>query len=167
MENGKATSHLATQDEVVVPQVPDPENQAELPVPKTDNSIVAKDDCLAPVPWSGELGEDETDHECLDKAAKDGLKGHGDDGVGAAGGCLPGAVTYCVLGLQGKEEAGSEVVNLQDALVRLCYSFSKVTVKEGDDVIDGAKHDPGTIKTCSKHEDTMCPRSVEKCCVQV
>ena len=61
----------------------------------------------------GELGEDESNHEGLDETAKDCLEGHHNHGVRTLGGCLPGAVTYRVLGLQGEQEARGKVAHLK------------------------------------------------------
>ena len=76
---------------------------------------MAEDDRLAAVPRPGELGEDEAHHEGLDEAAEDSLEGHEDHGLGALGGGLPRAVADGVLGLEGEEEAGGEVLGAHDA----------------------------------------------------
>ena len=100
---------LGAKDEVVIPEVPDPDDEAKLPVPHVDDGVVAEDDCPASVPGSGELGEDEADHEGLYEAAEDGLEGHEDHGVGALGGGLAGSITDRVLRLQGEQEARGKV----------------------------------------------------------
>ena len=46
-------NHLGIEDKVVLPQVPDPDDEAELLVPHGDDCVVAEDDGLAPVSWSG------------------------------------------------------------------------------------------------------------------
>ena len=107
--------NLRAQDEVVVAQVANAKDETEAAVAQRDNRILAEDDRLGAAAGPRQLGEDEADHEGLDKAADDRLYGGNDHCVGALGGGLPAAVADGVLGLQGEEEAGREAVDLQDA----------------------------------------------------
>ena len=85
---------MSVQDEVVLPEVPDPDDETESPVPHGDGGVVTEDDRPAPVPGPGQLGEDHADHEGLDDAAEDGLEGHHDHRLGAVGGRLSVAVPW-------------------------------------------------------------------------
>ena len=110
-----AVAHLGVQDKVVLPEVADPDDETEPPVPHGDGGLVAKDDRLAPVPRSGQLGEDQADHEGLNDAAQHCLERHDEDGLRTVGCCLPGPVADGVLGLQGEEKYRGESVRLRDA----------------------------------------------------
>ena len=66
--HGCAVSHLSVQNKVVLPEVSDPDDETESPVPHGDGGLVTEDDRLAPVPRSGELGEDHAHHEGLNDA---------------------------------------------------------------------------------------------------
>ena len=76
-----AESHLSVQNEVVLPEVSDPDDETESPVPHGDGGLVTEDDRLTPVPRPRQLGEDHADHEGLDDAAQDRLEGHHDHGL--------------------------------------------------------------------------------------
>ena len=67
-------SHLSVQNKVVLPEVSDPDDETEPPVPHGDGGLVAEDDRLAPVPRSGQLGEDQTHHESLNDATQHRLE---------------------------------------------------------------------------------------------
>ena len=72
---------LGSQYEIIIPEVADPDDETEPPVPHGDGGLVAKDDRLAPVPRSGQLGEDQAHHEGLNDAAQHCLEGHDDHGL--------------------------------------------------------------------------------------
>ena len=63
------TRNLRAENEVVIPEVPDPPDEAELFVSEGDHGVVAEDDRLLPQLRPRELREDETDHEGLDETA--------------------------------------------------------------------------------------------------
>ena len=65
---------LCAENEVIVPEVPDPEDEAELLVSERDHSMVAEDDCLLSQLGSRELREDKTDHEGLNETTDNRLK---------------------------------------------------------------------------------------------
>ena len=89
----QAVSNLSVQNKVVLPEVSDPDDETESPVPHGDGGVVTEDDRLAPVPRSGELGEDHAHHEGLDDATQDRLERHDDHGLRAVGCSLSVAVT--------------------------------------------------------------------------
>ena len=43
---------LGAQDEIIIPEIADPDDQTKLSVPHVDNGMVAEDDCPASVPGS-------------------------------------------------------------------------------------------------------------------
>ena len=103
-------NHLSIEDKVVLSQVADPDDEAELLVPHGDDGVVAEDDGLAPVPRSRQFREHEADHEGLHDAAEDGLEADQDHGLRALGGRLPRAIADGVLRLQRVEETGTEAI---------------------------------------------------------
>ena len=103
-------NHLRIEDKVVLPQVPDPDDEAELLVPHGDDGIVAEDDGLAPVPRSRQFREHEADHEGLDDAAEDGLEAHQYHRLRALSRGLPRPVADGVLRLQRVEETGAKAI---------------------------------------------------------
>ena len=62
--------YLCSQDEVVVPEVPDPEDETELLVALGHHGVVAEDDGLLAELGPGQLGEHQAHHEGLDQAAQ-------------------------------------------------------------------------------------------------
>ena len=103
-------NHLGIEDKVVLPEVSDPDDEAELLVPHCDDCVVAEDDGLAPVPRSRQFREHEADHEGLYDAAEDGLEADQDHGLRALGRGLPRPVSDSVLRLQRVEETGAESI---------------------------------------------------------
>ena len=65
---------MSVQDEVVLSEVPDPDDETESPVPHGDGCVVTEDDRPAPVPGPGQLGKHQTHHEGLDDAAQNCLE---------------------------------------------------------------------------------------------
>ena len=65
---------LGAQNEIIIPEVSDPDDETESPVPHGDGGLVTEDDRLAPVPGPGQLGKHQTDHEGLDDAAQNCLE---------------------------------------------------------------------------------------------
>ena len=62
--------YLSSEDEVVIPEVSNPEDETELSVPQSDDGLGAEDDGLLPQLRPGELGEDQADHEGLDQTSQ-------------------------------------------------------------------------------------------------
>ena len=67
-------ANLCAENEVIVPEVPDPEDEAELLVSERDHSVVTEDDRLLSQLGSRELREDKTDHEGLNETTDNRLK---------------------------------------------------------------------------------------------
>ena len=65
--NPQYFADLCAENEVIVPKVPDPEDEAELLVSERDHGVVAEDDRLLSQLGSRELREDKTNHEGLDE----------------------------------------------------------------------------------------------------
>ena len=61
-----------------LPEVGDPAQQVESPVPHGDHSVFGKGDRLAAGPGHGEFGEDDAGHAGLDDDAQDALGRHHD-----------------------------------------------------------------------------------------
>ena len=62
--------YLSSEDEVVIPEVSYPEDEAELPVPQGDDRLGAEDHRLLPQLRTRQLGEDQPDHESLDQTSQ-------------------------------------------------------------------------------------------------
>ena len=62
--------YLSSEDEVVIPEVSNPEDETELSVPQCDDCLGAEDDSLLPQLGSRQLGEDQADHEGLDQTSE-------------------------------------------------------------------------------------------------
>ena len=62
--------YLSSEDEVVIPEVSNPEDETELSVPQRDDRLGAEDDSLLPQLRSRQLGEDQADHEGLDQTSQ-------------------------------------------------------------------------------------------------
>ena len=58
-------SHLGSQDKIVIPEIPNSEDEAQLLVPEGDDCMVAEDDRLLTKLWPRKLRENETNHESL------------------------------------------------------------------------------------------------------
>ena len=67
-------SDLCTKYEVVIPEVPDPEDEAESAVPQGDDRPLAEDDGLGAELRPGQLGEHQAHHEGLDETPEHGLQ---------------------------------------------------------------------------------------------
>ena len=67
-------ANLCAENEVIIPEVPDSEDEAELLVSECDHGVVAEDDRLLSQLWPRELREDKTDHEGLDETTNNRLK---------------------------------------------------------------------------------------------
>ena len=62
--------YLSSEDEVVIPEVSNPEDETELSVPESDDGLGAEDDGLLSQLRSRQLGEDQADHEGLDQTSQ-------------------------------------------------------------------------------------------------
>ena len=67
-------ANLCSEDEVVIPEITDPEDDAELLVPERDHGMVAEDDCFLSQLRSRQFREDQANHEGLDETTKHRLK---------------------------------------------------------------------------------------------
>ena len=103
------------------------------------------------------------------------LKRHDDHGSWTLGSGLPGPVPDGVLRLQGEEEAGGEVVHLEDTGAGLCgvvlYQgvtwtrhglpvVLKLSMRHPDDVVDDGEQEPGQVEAGGEHEHTVAPAGV-------
>ena len=111
------------------------------------------------------------------------LQGHDDHGSGTLGCRLSGPVPDGVLGLQAEQEAGGEVVDLEDAgaslrgVILVHHRVAgardrlpivlKVSVRHPDDVVDDGEQEPGQVEAGGEHEDAVAPARVQQGRVQV
>ena len=81
-------------------------------------------------------------------------------GIWTLSGGLSRPVSNGVLRLQREQEAGGEVVNLEDAgrpgLVGDVLQV-QVTMSQADQIVDDGEQEPREIETCGEHEYTIAP----------
>ena len=89
---------------------------------------------------------------------------------------LSGSVPYGVLGLQGEKKTCGKPVSFQDAWDPLICGVTpstcnillqEVSMQEADKIVNTTKHNPGSIKTCCEHQDTISPGGIKQGCVKI
>lgn len=151
-------------DEMRASHVPESKEQTVLAVPQTDDGMPAEHHRVRTVLRSGELGEDQSSDERLDEDPTTRLDHQEEDTVRTVGLYPTRTVSDRVLGLDGEQEGGEEVINPGDArlpggAVRV---MEVVPVGQGYRPPADAEQAPAAHKCNGVHDEVVAPFHVDE-----